>query len=974
MNMDFEHEINRDMAICHTDYYTAEQFNEKFNIHHNDKSSDINHSTPTEMSNNCNTSKHLYSLLHLNARSINKNFDSIDLLLSSINNFQFSVIGITETWLHKNSPPIFNINNYNILRDDRKRRRGGGVALYVNDSLTFKNRQDIHIEGTENIFIELTNNFSKNLIIGVIYKPPNSSVDAFLEKLEHILNTLAGENKPIYLMGDYNIDILPSQQNNNSLKLLNALSSYSLHPHINKATRISTNSETLIDNIFSNVSESEHFNGIIYSDVSDHLPIFVISQKIENNTKQHKCEYQRKETKHNIEKLNADLAAESWADVLREPDTDTAYELFINKLIYLYEKNIPLVRIKKNKRKLQRPWITKGIMRSIKTRNQLYKNALQTRSNVEQRKYKKYRNLLTTIIRLSRKIYYSTNIESSRSNTNSIWNIIKDLLGKKKATCSKIIDNGIEITDPNIIAESFNEYFTNIGPTLASSINTNDNFTQYLPQPSNNSLFFSPTSQHEIITIVKSLKASKSSGYDGLSVSLLKQIIHFIAPPLEYIFNNSLNSGRYPNSLKIAKVIPIYKKDDQTKIKNYRPISLLPGISKILEKIVYKRLFSFLNDNDILIPNQFGFRKNHSTDYAIIQLCDKIIEALTKKEHIIGVFMDLSKAFDTIDHKILTHKLKHYGVRGKALSWFIDYLYNREQYVNFHSCSSDRLKIKCGVPQGSILGPLLFLIYINDIINASPILTYILFADDTNIFYSHTDPQTLICTLNAELQKISSWFKSNKLSLNIDKTNFIYFKNVHSPDTECNLYIDGLSLVEKKSTKFLGVTIDSNLTWNEHIKNINTIISRNIGILYKLKDLLKEKSLFTLYNALVLPYITYCNIAWANSNKTKTETVHLLQKRALRICTHSHYLSSSEPLFKKLKTLKIHDIHTLQSAIFMYKYSTNILPSSFHNLYTANSSVHSYPTRHSKDYHLNNPKLIIAQKSIRHHAWARCLE
>ena len=378
-------------------------------------------------------------------------------------------------------------------------------------------------------------------------------------------------------------------------------------------------------------------------------------------------------------------------------------------------------------------------------------------------------------------------------------------------------------------------------------------------------------------------------------------------------------------------------------------------------------MYSFLNNNNILIPNQFGFRKNHSTDYAIIQLCDKIIESLANKEHIIGIFMDLSKAFDTIDHKILIHKLKQYGIRGSTLSWFENYLSNREQYVVFQSSCSSKSKITCGVPQGSILGPLLFLVYVNDIIRVSPLLTYILFADDTNIFFSLKNHQTLVTIMNSELSKISSWFKCNKLSLNIDKTNFIYFKNAHSRDIQCNLFIDRVPIVEKKSTKFLGVTIDSNLNWNEHIHNINSLISKNIGILYKLNYFLNEKSLFILYNALILPYITYCNIAWAYSSKTRIESILRLQKRALRVCTHSNYRSHTNPIFSNLNTLKVNDIHTLQTACFMFKYKSKSLPLLFQNLYTPNSNLHSYPTRHASDYHLNNPKLIVAQRSIRHH-------
>ena len=349
-------------------------------------------------------------------------------------------------------------------------------------------------------------------------------------------------------------------------------------------------------------------------------------------------------------------------------------------------------------------------------------------------------------------------------------------------------------------------------------------------------------------------------------------------------------------------MIPIFKKGDRSEIKNYRPISLLPSMSKILERLVYKRLYYFLLNNNILIPNQFVFRKGHSTDLAIIQLCEKIIESFINREHIIGVFMDLSKAFDTIDHTILLYKLKQYGVRGTTLLWFEDYLSNRQQFVSFQSNHSKKSFVKCGVPQGSILGPLLFLVYVNDIINSAPLLSYTLFADDTNLFCTNKNLDCLVATLNNELVKVSQWFKSNKLSLNIEKkNNFMYFRNNHTNNAQCNSNIDGIPITERKSTTFLGITLESTLSWSEHIQNIHSSISRNIGILFKLKDSLSEKSLFTLYNGLVLPYISYCNIVWGNSNQTKINSLLLLQKKALRIVTHSYFRANSEPLFFNLK-------------------------------------------------------------------------
>jgi len=520
------------------------------------------------------------------------------------------------------------------------------------------------------------------------------------------------------------------------------------------------------------------------------------------------------------------------------------------------------------------------------------------------------------------------------------------------------------------LANTYNSHFVNLGPNLANKFEKqNVNFTKFLPKQHSSSLFFNPTNPNEIINITKDLKSSKSQGHDRISTSLLKQIIHSIVSPLNHIFNLSIATGIVPKSLKIAKVNPIFKKGDPHEISNYRPISILPSISKILEKIIYKRLYTFLDIYALLNLNQFGFRKHHSTDLALVQLYDKVTEAIANNKHVIGIFMDLSKAFDTIDHDILLKKLKVYGIRGVTLSWFRNYLLDRQQYVSVNGASSDLLTIQCGVPQGSILGPLLFLIYINDIINTSSLLSFILFADDTNIFYSHDQLDSLVHTLNQELPKVSTWFKCNKLSLNIEKTNFMHFKHTNARiiDFPYNIIIDDIPLERKQCTKFLGVFIDDQLNWNHHIGHITTCISRNIGILYKTRSYLPKSTLLMLYNSLLLPYMTYCNLIWASGGKTKINSIYLLQKKALRLCTGSHYLEHTYPLFSELKTLYIFDIDTLQSLIFMYKYKNKLLPESFKDFFTLNSDIHSYPTRNSQNFHLVNPRLLIAHTSIRHH-------
>ena len=586
--------------------------------------------------------------------------------------------------------------------------------------------------------------------------------------------------------------------------------------------------------------------------------------------------------------------------------------------------------------------MTKCIAKSVSIKNKLYRNYLSHLTKAKEMKYKQYKNKLNHVIKIAKKNYYEEQLMKYKNDSKSLWQTLNEIINKHKN--HKKFPNmfngslpGEKISDPHKIADKFNEYFINVGPGLAKNIPniSNKTFNTYLIGKNKNSFFLKPTTICEIEDTINELNCKKSAGFDGIKAKMIKLIAKEISIPLTHIFNLTFQTGTIPDNLKKALVTPIYKTNDQNEFKNYRPISVLTCFSKILEKLVCKRLMNFIEKHKILTESQFGFRKNRSTELAIMELTEKISRAIDKGEYTIGIFLDLSKAFDTIDHRILVQKLEHYGIRGITQKWFQDYLNNRKQVVKYNQTRSSEMIIKSGVPQGSILGPILFLLYINDIENSSKLLSFILFADDTNIFYSHKCLKSLNEIIQTEINNITDWLNVNKLSLNVSKTKFMLFKSINKrPKQKISISMNDKNIEQVRELTFLGIVMDECLTWNHHIMKISKKLIRASGIIAKVRHFVNRNTIKLIYYALVYPYLTYGNLIWGYTYKTKIDKIMKIQKKIVRLMLFRSYLEHKKELFEELSILDIFKINNYLTAIFMFRYHyLNNLPDTYKLLY-----------------------------------------
>lgn len=897
---------------------------------------------------------------NLNIRHILSKIDELRIIMANKNCPE--IFGICETFLESNiTDNQVAIDGFEFLRKDRSdtiNKTGGGLVLYFKKTIKVKRRSELEVSNLETIWAEIELPNAKPFLLCTVYRPPNV-LNEWVDLFEEELSIAQTSGLELILMGDFNIDLKARISN----KWMNLINLFDLTQLVTEPTRITETTATLIDHVYT--THPENIGQCVTSSLSlsDHFPICFcrkINSKIPKD--KHITTTYRSFKQFDENRFISDVSNDLNTFVADKFNIDDDFSIWYSLILNNLNNKAP-IKSKRVKHKRMPEWFTPDITRMQALRDKC-KRLKQWGD------YKKYRNKTKHLIRQAKRKYFSNCINKSK-DTKSIWKHLRNVNTGAKTDSSNLpkeleISNEI-ITDSMNIANKLNTYFASVAEILndnnsngnTSSVDLNK-ISQYIDKKVPKDIQFAiPLITPEQVTMhINKLDPSKSTGLDGLGPRIIKLAAQALSPSIASLINKSITTGQFPSQMKQAKVHPIHKGGEKSDPSNYRPISILPTISKIFEKHVNKHLMAFLNKYKLLHENQSGFRPKHSCQTALVKLIDDWMECIDKGDMVGALFIDFRKAFDLVDHTILLNKLSLYKLNSSSLEWFTSYLSSRQQAIESDKGLTDFTTVSSGVPQGSILGPTLFLIFINDLPLYFKKCSSDLYADDTTVHTHSNNIDTIETDLQNELGNTQTWSKKNKMNVHTTKTScmLVGTKKRLSDSRSLTITVNDVTIQNVSKQKLLGVYIDENLTWSPHIDHLCSIVSSKISLLRQLATYVPTRVQKLYYQGYILPYIDYGSVIWGAASGTNIERLAKLQKRAARIILHANYDTPSDQMFKDLHWLSVPDRLKYNKAVLTYRAVNNLSPEYISKLLKPMSEVHTLNLRSSVNGTLYVPK------------------
>jgi hypothetical protein len=870
-----------------------------------------------------------FTVLAVNIRSLYCNLDRF-LVFVSCFNITIDILVLSECWTSETRVPP-SITDYNLYHTKTQLNKNDGVVVYVHSKHSVQAREPVVIEGNC-----LVLNVNKAYTLVCSYRPPcYGNPSAYLDSLDSILSNIHTPN--VLFVGDININILPGQVTSQGAKYLTLMLYYGLLQGVDKPT---AGPNSCIDHFM--VKCNKTWTTYVFDHLTDHCPVLLTV----SDATCPKSPESNHIKKHDYNNIRERLALENWSQYYNLCDTNIAAEALVNKIRTAIDLNTYTVTVPK-KRKPLKPWITEGVVRSIRKRNKLQRKSNQAPNDTLLRnQYCSYRNICNKLVKTLKKEYYQSELQKYHGDIKNTWKVIKDVcnLRTNRNHAEDLLEIGQNETDSlNIV----NRYFTSIGKTLAdiALANLKSTDTQLASKKSSVSgattcsFFLYPTDSIETLATILSLKSGSAPGEDGITSDLLKLCRLSIVDPITYLCNLCFSTGVFPDIFKRAKITPVFKNGNKKLPSNYRPIALISVISKIIEKLVNKRLKKYLEVNSLLGSNQYGFRAKTSTEDAVIHLTTSITEHLDAGKKCLGVFLDLQKAFDTVSIPILLARLENVGIRGIALQFFTDYLTGRMQCTSINKINSEWIPIEYGVPQGSTLAPTLFLIYVNDLCKTNiPGCKTLMFADDTVLLFNDGSWDRVRILAENGIGLVTAWLEDSLLSLNVTKTNYICFSKTEATKPRedfkvavhtypCNRYMAGncncALLTRADHVKYLGVQIDAHLNWTPHITVVASRIRKLLYAFRNLRDVASKPLLIQTYKALGECIVNYCIGSWGGAAKTHMIELERAQRALLKVILRLPFRFATAELYRISLVPSVRKLYILQC---LKRYHRKVVP------------------------------------------------